>query len=174
VTETDGATTNVLQGHYVLIEGAAGINQVQDDAMNGIRSDGGMFLRNRLIGFRDMTDGSSNTVMIGEQSGWGQNPTTGQQVDIRADHDDGSWMGSNGDPRCFNTTTVRYPIGSLDSTLIGVEGNGRCNTPIQSAHEGGTHVLLGDGSVRFLSESLNFDTVRYLVSRSDGNVVGEF
>ena len=169
---------SVLQGSYLLLEGAIGINQVQDDATNGIRSDGGMFLRNRTVGFRDMTDGSSNVVMIGEASGWGRNSTSGAQVDIRADHGQGSWMGaarSSGgtDTRCFNTATVRYAIGETNSTLSGVDGNG-CNTPMQSAHTGGSHALMGDGTVRFLSASMNFDTLRYLVGRSDGNVVGEF
>ena len=43
-----------------------------------------------------------------------------------------------------------------------------------SQHVGGCHALLGDGSVRFLSENLDTQTIRRLCGRADGEVVGEF
>jgi prepilin-type processing-associated H-X9-DG protein len=53
-----------------------------------------------------------------------------------------------------------------------------------SAHEGGAHFLLGDGSVRFISENIQWNGERtaytddgiyqLLGSRADGQVVGEF
>jgi len=43
-----------------------------------------------------------------------------------------------------------------------------------SQHVGGCHALLGDGSVRFLSENLDTQTIRRLLARADGDVVGEF
>lgn len=43
-----------------------------------------------------------------------------------------------------------------------------------SLHVGGTHALMGDGSVRFLSENMYWLTLRNLVARSDGNVIGDF
>jgi prepilin-type N-terminal cleavage/methylation domain-containing protein len=43
-----------------------------------------------------------------------------------------------------------------------------------SLHVGGTHALMGDGSVRFLSENMYWLTLLNLVARSDGNVVGDF
>ncbi|MCA9450128.1 MAG: DUF1559 domain-containing protein, partial [Candidatus Omnitrophica bacterium] len=43
-----------------------------------------------------------------------------------------------------------------------------------SEHTGGAHILLGDGSVRFLSENINLTIVRGLVSISGGEVIGEF
>ncbi|MES2793633.1 MAG: DUF1559 domain-containing protein, partial [Planctomycetota bacterium] len=43
-----------------------------------------------------------------------------------------------------------------------------------SLHVGGCHALLGDGSVRFLSENIDGNTLRRLCSKSDGEVVGEY
>ena len=43
-----------------------------------------------------------------------------------------------------------------------------------SEHDGGCHALLGDGSVRFLSENMNQATVNAMVSVKNGEVVGEY
>jgi len=175
---TPATGTQILAGSYVLIEGGSNYSNVISND-HGERSMGGAFLRNRSIRFRDMTDGSSNTMMIGEQSNWGKNSTQ-QPVELRASSGVGSWMspeniaGASGNPaRCFNTTTVRYPMGTINSTLANVLPQ-QCNTPLQSAHVGGGHILLGDGAVRFISDSINITTLRNLANRDDGQVLGEF
>ena len=43
-----------------------------------------------------------------------------------------------------------------------------------SAHTGGVHTLLGDGTVRFISENIATQTIRQLCGRNDGQSVGEF
>lgn len=43
-----------------------------------------------------------------------------------------------------------------------------------SLHTGGAQCLLGDGSVRFLSENLDRHTIRRLCNPQDGEVLGEF
>lgn len=43
-----------------------------------------------------------------------------------------------------------------------------------SAHIGGVHALLGDGSVRFLSENMDWRTLRGILTPYEGEVVGEF
>lgn len=48
------------------------------------------------------------------------------------------------------------------------------NTILNSFHPGGIHVLLADGSVRFVTDSLNFTTLTQLCVRDDGNVLAEF
>ncbi len=41
-------------------------------------------------------------------------------------------------------------------------------------HAGGVDITLGDGSSRFLSENIDFETMCRLVARQDGKIVGEF
>jgi prepilin-type N-terminal cleavage/methylation domain-containing protein/prepilin-type processing-associated H-X9-DG protein len=43
-----------------------------------------------------------------------------------------------------------------------------------SLHTGGCQVLMGDGSVRFVSENIDNNTRRYLHFRADGQTIGEF
>ena len=51
---------------------------------------------------------------------------------------------------------------------------GRIATTANSQHTGGIHTLLCDGSVRFIAESINLPTWRYLGSINGGEVLGEF
>ncbi len=44
----------------------------------------------------------------------------------------------------------------------------------RSFHRGGAQVVMGDGSVRFLSESIDADLHRNLHGRDDGNTIGAF
>ncbi|MFM9194346.1 MAG: DUF1559 domain-containing protein, partial [Planctomycetia bacterium] len=74
----------------------------------------------------------------------------------------------------YNITTVRYPIN--DKLWDGVSANGksnfgRVNKPIQSAHSGGADVLMADGSVVFLQESLDISILRALAARNDAQTV---
>jgi prepilin-type processing-associated H-X9-DG protein len=153
-------------------------SQSNQHRFRGIQANGGVLAGNAFKGFRDIPDGSSNTILLGEQSDWCR-AADGSPRNCRSDYGHSFAMGAtppaNSDDRWFNTTTVRYGINhkNWNSTGIGDEFYG-CNRPIQSAHPGGAHVVLGDGSVRFLSEALNLQTLSNLANRDDGNVIGEF
>ncbi|WP_315853045.1 H-X9-DG-CTERM domain-containing protein [Gimesia fumaroli] len=45
---------------------------------------------------------------------------------------------------------------------------------VWSRHTGGVQVILGDASVRFISENINLQLWRNLVWINDGEVIGEF
>lgn len=125
------------------------------------RMDGnGIFQNITKTSFRDVTDGLSNTIMVGEATG-----------------------GQRGTNEC-----ITWGVMNLADTGNGI--NGSFSTPggkkdwkanpdlndngLASFHTGGCHVLLGDGSVRFLNENLSDATFRNLGARNDGNVLGEF
>ncbi|MES2793789.1 MAG: DUF1559 domain-containing protein [Planctomycetota bacterium] len=157
----------------------------------GYSCSNGVLIANAVTRLRDLTDGTTNTIMVGEQSRFGINSTG--QVDIRGSGEWGTWLGPGargipngpavpGDTYPFssqpwfrNVTTVRYGINNVTESA-GAGGNSRdgTNNSLQSAHTGGAHVLLGDGGVRFLSDSLNQSILINLSIRDDGNVIGEF
>lgn len=148
----------------------------------GMHSNNGLLTGglNHALKFRDATDGTSNVMIIGETSDWMIRPN-GVKIG-RGSSNHGWAMGAghnhritgvetgdgNWDGRWFNLTTVRYPIGTRTYTLPGVNINQGPNNPLISAHPGGVHILLADGSVRFMSNSTNLETLKVLADRNTG------
>ena len=176
--------------------GIAGSSQHRTADPNGpgtsICSGGGIFTGgNPGVRMGQITDGTSNTMMVGEQSAL---PMTGANLRI-AQGNSGMWMGgknartpngpgtwsstgthntgnANTDMRNYNITTVRQapnPTGNAN-----FQNQNNCNTPLKSKHTGGIHALLCDGSTRFVSDSVDLQTLYNLSDRDDGNPLGEF
>ncbi len=128
----------------------------------------GIIFPHSAIRIADITDGTSNTICLGESSssqgwtaalkaGWGgiQPWTWGMYwyVDTRR--------------LTIDSKHVQFPI-NYKGTFF------NNSTPFTSYHTGGCHVLLADGSGRFVSENMSLDTLKALATRSTGEVVGEF
>ena len=152
---------------------------------NGWNGTGGVLFFNSRIRFGDVRDGLTNQLMVGEQSDWCIETATGQKRIAIQSWPHGMFMGSPGPQfwRTFNTTTVRYRPNYKQAEgghnffgcgTTGVCGNSGTNNPIQSAHTGGVHGLLGDGSVRFISENMDTTNWLRLNTRDDGQPLGEF
>ncbi|MBD3675190.1 MAG: DUF1559 domain-containing protein [Planctomycetaceae bacterium] len=56
----------------------------------------------------------------------------------------------------------------------GCSNNAEQRFQFSSPHEGGCQFSLSDGSARFISENIDRDLFRGLLTRSGGEVVGEF
>lgn len=156
----------------------------------------GLLVENESHGIRDISDGSSNTLLVAEQSS-ARYPTidvsSGLPVvelvtdeSIRSSFRGSVWAGTNhpdgltvGGPtnschHVFNVTTVRYGInlnGSAPAAGDTSVVSGGANTPIMSAHPGGANALFADGGVRFLSENLDFSVLMAISDRHDGAVL---
>jgi prepilin-type N-terminal cleavage/methylation domain-containing protein len=130
-------------------------------------------MRHMLI--RDATDGTSNTMIVGEQSGMLNG------VDVRANYW-GGWNGTSlnrtvhpavtGCEIVNGITTVRYRINATSAP----SGNQPwyLNTVLNSFHTGGCHLLLADGSVRFASENMDLPTLIRISVMNDGQTIGDW
>jgi hypothetical protein len=122
----------------------------------GCMNGGGVFHVNSAVGFRDVVDGMSNTVFVAEVPDSGGDPI-GQ-------------FGGGCDRRCvFSTGASNDPVTEMSEYLIAAEGNDPINGGAEEAtgswHVGGAHFLLGDGSVRFLSENMDMKTYQAIMTR---------
>jgi len=148
----------------------------------GIHARGGLLLAIKSLNFRDIVDGTSNTMFVSEQSDFAKNNVgQGQQVQITNNH--GWMMGTAGlsettTQRRFNLTTIRYAPNAVKqfggSLLPGVCNNDGANNGIFSPHTGGVQALLGDGSVKFISDNIDLSTLKRAATRNDGQVLGEW
>ena len=143
------------------------------EGASGTDSFGGVLLMNRAVMMSEIKDGTTNTLAAVEQSDWCIDPTTAKPIDCRSDCRLGFPMGVGDDGwnRPFNMTTVMHPVNEKSYLAEGVPGNCGPNRPIQSAHPSGANVVMADGSVQFLSESLNVPILYDLADRDDGHVI---
>ncbi len=108
----------------------------------------------------EVTDGLTNTLFFGEVR-----PACSQ-------HAQNGWSLSN-DGNGYCTTLIPINFYTCDDNA-----SDPCRRPcnwntevgFKSAHTGGTHFLLGDGSVRFLSENIDYPTYQNLGNKADGKV----
>ncbi len=107
---------------------------------------------------RDVTDGTSNTIMVFEDHHWNVGKTQSSNVSMTA-----AWAGP------WGVQSTWAPINSNTGTGNDV----RCDS-MSSTHVGGAHVLLADGSTRFVSENISYLTMQAISTRGKGEVVGEY
>ena len=183
MTGSEPDRANVMSATYTGVAGATDHPTAKDknpvQGVNGRISFGGPMIPHvtgyAAVSMAAITDGTTNTMMVAEQSDWCRS-ASGQKLDCRSDCGHGFTMGpaDYGWERTFNLTTVLHRMNEKSYSGLGVQGNCGPNRPIQSPHSGGAQVLLCDGSVRFLSESINVQTLYDLANRDDGHVLPEF
>lgn len=156
----------------------------------GTASGGGMLVNFEAKGVQHATDGTSNTILVGESSAPILSAVGGARTaDVQGVHGVNMgnpylisfeyWASIGGQlERPFNLTTVMYPPNAPavvnNSAWPGIGDNYGVNKPLNSFHTGGVQVLLGDGTVRFISDNINMFTLRCLCTRDDGQTFGSF
>ena len=147
----------------------------------GIISGGGTLLLNSSINIGSISDGTSNTAIIGECSDF---VTDAAGLQIRPNQGLAIHIGTNSNQTVEESTallnnavhtltTIRYPINHGDGSLEGV-GDGNFNNGLISAHPGGANVCYGDGSCHVLNDDMDLTTLKVLVTRDDGVVLDSF
>ncbi len=183
-------TGNEWAGSNYLVNGGSGRGVDYCSSLND-----GLFWRGSNTKFRDLTDGVSNTVFMGETLFGNRRPDTSTLEDPQRQLE----RVSGGAP-CSPTAVaiLGMPASNYEGRRAGawslstgyhslVQGylapnsetpdhshHGEILSGIRSTHVGGAQLSLCDGSVRFVSESIDLETLRNLFSRNDGEVLGEF
>ena len=147
----------------------------------------GLFWRGSNTRFRDITDGTSNTIGIFENAYWQE--FSNRTGNVWA----GNMMTNSGNERDTNMGTIGAAIFGINDRNgpATFTGNKAIATmfSMNSRHSGGAQCAMFDGSVRFLSENIDFvppannwqtgpsavdSTFERLLSMQDGQPVGEF
>ena len=146
----------VASSHYV------GVFGTSDPGVDG----DGLFFRNSAVAVRDITDGLSQTLAVGER---------GHRLG------DATWTGSVTGAVLFPTNNdgIGYPRAEDAAGMILGHAGGRKGpgdpagevNQFFSEHPGGVNFLLADGSVRFLTTTLNSQTFHALATRAGGETL---
>ncbi len=132
----------------------------------------GIFSPNSAIRFGDISDGTSNTAMVGEMC-YGPNGVKDSTGTVRR-YNGGVWIGAYDDTLATSNVSTQL---SLCGFAAGANVRFRkLNTPdssnaFSSAHSGGVQFVFGDGSVRFVSQNTDGMMMDRMADRADGEVL---
>ena len=115
--------------------------------------------------FLHITDGTSNTMMLAECAGRNRRYVMGKE-DATQTWTAGPWANPGS----------RIQVGGCDPSnpkaVVGPRAVNCINDKeIYAFHPGGANILLSDGSVKFLRDSVSLDTVLQLLTRARGDLV---
>jgi prepilin-type N-terminal cleavage/methylation domain-containing protein len=179
----NGHVLNMARGNYGL---NIGLGRARNNSVyNDIKRRGVGHVRQQWgARIADMLDGTSNTLVVGEllthtstgDGSWGVWAHSGGPF-VNGSNDNGGTpdvMIPNGDARLApnHEWTPHCPNGVSDPIWTCDDSN-TAHT-VRSRHAGGVQILLGDGTVRFVSNNINALTWRGLFTIAGEEVVGEF
>jgi prepilin-type N-terminal cleavage/methylation domain-containing protein/prepilin-type processing-associated H-X9-DG protein len=152
----------------------------------GVAPGDGILDKSQKIRFGDISDGLSNTIHIAESAGKPSLYRAGKLVSSPPGFTNGvhgggwcrpaseipSFSGSTADGTAFPGTcaincTNGQQVTTYPDRYYGTDGTGA----VYGFHSGGVNVLMADGSVRFISQSISVQTFAALVSRNGGEVI---
>ncbi len=187
---SEGSVTWAGTNYLVNVGSGTGLNYCETSDPDGV------FWRGSSTRFRDITDGTSNTILMAEGLFGGRDavsttvltdpqrqikrysggsPCSNTAEDLAAGAAAGytgvragSWIRTTG----YHITVNGYYTPNNSEPDVSHHGN--IVSSSRSNHVGGTQILLADGAVRFVSDNINLLIWRALFTRDGGEVIGEF
>ncbi|MEX0792002.1 MAG: DUF1559 domain-containing protein [Pirellulaceae bacterium] len=180
-----GGNTGVALSNYVVSVNIANVRQRKStDGRTGTTGNIGPFYRDSSTGFHEIIDGLSHTLLAGERA-WqrgGVRNSAGTLYVVRDANGNGpsaTDVGASWNQGVVSIAgSVRYPI-----NVVLTAPSGERSMAFSSHHPGGAQFVLGDGAVRFISETVELNNdgawtpnsvLEALVGMADGEVVGEY
>ncbi len=129
-----------------------------------VKNNTGMLLKNGYSHRGDIKDGLSTTIMLAEDAGRGQLWQAGKLA-INGSCNGGGWAD---DAAVYTLHGATY-----DCKTIGGPCGVNCtnDNEIYSFHRNGAHVVMGDGTVRFLSSSIKITVLAALITAANEDIV---
>lgn len=147
-------------GSNIFVKGSnPGTPWVNGEMLNEQVNCNGTFKYFGGVKMAQITDGTSNTIMVFEDMHWQGGNDPAQQHN-KMPTDDSSWMSP-----LASVNSIRNPMNNRNKAWLQGTGDRRCHG-WSSLHQGGAHATLGDGSVRFVTESVD-NVIRYSAGVKD-------
>jgi prepilin-type N-terminal cleavage/methylation domain-containing protein/prepilin-type processing-associated H-X9-DG protein len=134
----------------------------------------GMFHWNTSVRITDVTDGTSNTLLVGERDARDSCNATfptifNLQTGIVGEWNEDLWSTGAG-----AAVPLNYPSPPDCLTATGAARGAYLYLRLSafgSAHDGGANFCMTDGSVRFIATSIPLQTLQYLATKAGGEVI---
>ncbi len=124
----------------------------------------GVFFLNSAVGYKDIPDGSSHTIFLGEKI-VEEDDTLGWMSGTRATlRNAGTLINAEASRRNRGMAAAQEDAPKRDKLYVG---------GFSSRHPGGANFAFGDGSVHFLSETIDLELFQQLADRADGKLILE-
>ena len=180
----NNATTPCAKSNYVALVGAGNTDgepqrnlNLEDLSDTRFREFWGMFGMNSKTTFAEISDGTTNTFMIGERATRTRGEFSGVASDVRPSAG-AIWAGRTPSNNDVPSQSVDWgTLGHMNSTIPenwSINGFDSPRGPGSSFHPAGANFCRGDASVQFVQEDLNVSTLSFLIRMSDNLVVPTF